>query len=318
MYTQLFLLFALIFTGYFLAKAGFLTETVTLGINKMIMYFAFPCLIAYRLGTMEVSAKLAEDFVVVTLTGAASFIIFTFIAHGYYKMRGIKDRVSAPTLLCSCMPNNGFIGYPVALVFLGDTGLILMIANGAIVFNVYVFTYAINYIRREQQAIRLPMTKGRVLTLFLQVLLNPNILAIIAGLLIFAFGVDLDNPVGTYLSMISDMASPLAMIYTGAILAGNKIRDIFKDKLVWEASFLKLVIIPAAFFLLIMWLPISDVAKAISILSVSFPSAVIPVMLGQQLGADTRQASRLIFLSTLLSMASLPAVMFLLEKFLVL
>jgi hypothetical protein len=160
------------------------------------------------------------------------------------------------------------------------------------------------------------MTKERVWQLFVQVITNPNIIAIIIGLLIFALGLSLDNPVGDYLSMISEMAAPLAMIYTGAILANNKISAIFKDPVAWEGSFLKLILIPAIFFGLILPLPISDVAKAILILGVSFPSAVIPVMLGQQEGVDTRQASRLLFLSTFLSMATLPVVMFLLQKLL--
>ena len=316
MYTQLFLLFALVFTGYFLAKVRFLNEEVTLGINKMILYFAFPCLIALRLGTMELSAGLFGDFVIVTVLGAASFVLFTLIAHEYYRLRGIKDKVSAPALLCSCMPNNGFIGYPVALVFMGNKGLLLMIAHGAIVFNVYVFTYAINFIRSSNQSEKLPMTKERLMTLFLQVLLNPNIIAIVIGMTIYALNFSLDNPAGDYLGMISSMASPLAMIYTGAILAGNKISDIFKDPFAWEGSLLKLIIIPAIFFALVLPLPISDAARAILILGVSFPSAVIPVMLGQQEGADTRQASRIIFLSTFLSMATLPAVMFLIDYFL--
>ena len=114
-------------------------------------------------------------------------VIFTLIAHGYYRLRGIRDKVSAPALLCSCMPNNGFIGYPVALVFMGNKGLLLMIAHGAIVFNVYVFTYAINFIRSSNQSEKLPMTKERLMTLFLQVLLNPNIIAIVIGMTIYAF-----------------------------------------------------------------------------------------------------------------------------------
>lgn len=280
------------------------------------MYFAFPCLIALRLGSMKISSALVRDFLIVTVLGAVSFVIFTLIAHGYYRLRGIKDRISAPAFLCSCMPNNGFIGYPVALVFLGDTGLVLMIAHGAIVFNIYVFTYAINYIRSSKNEEKIPLTKERVWQLFVQVITNPNIIAIIIGLLIFALGVSLDNPVGDYLSMISEMAAPLAMIYTGAILANNKISAIFKDPVAWEGSFLKLILIPAIFFGLTLPLPISDVAKAILILGVSFPSAVIPVMLGQQEGVDTRQASRLLFLSTFLSMATLPVVMLLLQKFL--
>ena len=314
MYQQLFILFALIFTGYALAKAGILNEAVTLGINKMILFFAFPCLIAYKLGTMEVSVQMAKDFVIVNVLGAVSFVLFTIIAHLYYRVRGLTDKVSAPMMLCSCMPNNGFLGYPVTLVFLGNPGLILMIAHGAIVFNVYTYSYAITYLRNSALKDKPKLTKGRVLTMVLQVALNPNIIGIEVGLIIFAAGISLDNVAGDYLSMIADMASPLAMIYTGAMLAKNKFLDMFKNKIVWEGVFLKLILIPAIFFALTYWLPISDLAKAILVLGVAFPSAATPVMLGQQNGLDTRQATQLLFMSTLLSMITLPVLMHILSS----
>lgn len=314
MYQQLFILFALIFTGYALAKAGILNEAVTLGINKMILFFAFPCLIAYKLGTMEVSVQMAKDFVIVNVLGAVSFVLFTIIAHLYYRVRGLTDKVSAPMMLCSCMPNNGFLGYPVTLVFLGNPGLILMIAHGAIVFNVYTYSYAITYLRNSALKDKPKLTKGRVLTIVLQVALNPNIIGIEVGLIIFAAGISLDNIAGDYLSMIADMASPLAMIYTGAMLAKNKFFDMFKNKIVWEGVFLKLILIPAIFFALTYWLPISDLAKAILVLGVAFPSAATPVMLGQQNGLDTRQATQLLFMSTLLSMITLPVLMHILSS----
>lgn len=316
MYQQLFILFALVFTGYALAKAGILTEPVTLGINKMIIFFAFPCLITYKLGIMEVSAQLAKDFIIVNVLGAASFVLFTVIAHLYYRARGLTDKISAPMMLCSCMPNNGFLGYPVTLVFLGTPGLILMIAHGAIVFNVYTYSYAITYLRNSALSYKPKLTKERALTIFLQVALNPNIIGIELGLIIFATGLSLDNIVGDYLSMIADMASPLAMIYTGAMLAANKFSEMLKNKIVWEGVFLKLILIPAIFFVLTMWLPISDMAKAILVLGVAFPSAATPIMLGQQNGLDTKQATQLLFLSTLFSMGTLPVLMRILSGFL--
>ncbi len=314
MYTQLALLFALIFTGMVLAKIGFLNDTVTLGINKMIVYFAFPCLITYKLGTMTMTPSLLRDFVVVMVLATVSFVIFTVIVRGYFKIRGLTDKMSAPAMLCTTIPNNGFIGYPVALVFLGTNGLLLMIAHGAIAFNLYVYTYAISYLRKSKKdAYQPPMTAGRVMGLVVKLLINPNIIAVVLGLLIFALGISLDNIVGNYLSMIGDMASPLVMIYIGAMIADTDFVATLKTPLLWEASFVKLIILPAAFFLLTYWLPISDISKAILVLGTAFPAAAIPIMLGQQLDLDTDQAGKVFFLSTLLSMATLPAVMHILS-----
>lgn len=308
MVTQLIMLFALLFTGFGLYRVGIFNKTVDLGINKMVVFFAFPCMIMYKIGTMEMDPVFVRDFALVTVLGLASFFLYTGIAFAYFRMRGITARVSRPARLSAVVPNNGFIGYPVALVFLGQPGLLLMIAHGAIVLNVYAFSFGINYLRREKEE-RVPFTAGKLLTLVLQLVTNPVIISILAGLAILFFGISLDNVAGEYLSAISDMASPLAMIYVGAVIGEGEILKSFRDSTLWEISGLKLIVMPLVTALICMWLPLSTLVKAVLILGASFPCAAIPVMLGQQEGLDYEQAGSALLLSTILSVGTIPVVM---------
>ena len=53
MYANYLVLFAILFTGYFLRKIRFLDDAMNHGLNKFIVYFAYPCMIVHNLGTLE-------------------------------------------------------------------------------------------------------------------------------------------------------------------------------------------------------------------------------------------------------------------------
>lgn len=308
MYTQIALLFALIFTGIGLCKIGVLNKAVNLGINRMTLYFAFPCMITYKIGTMEMDPSLGHDFLVMTLLSGASFVLFTVIAFCYYRARGMQERITRCAVLSTIMPNNGFIGYPVALAVYGQPGLLMMIVHGAIAFNVYVFTYGITYIRKEKDPER-RFTRMEFAKLIAHLITNPVIISIPAGLLIMYLGIPMDNLFGKYLSAISEMASPLAMIYVGAAIGERGFLSSFKDRDLWEISFVKLIVMPLIMGLVFIWMPISPLLKATLVLGAAFPCATIPVMLGQQEGLDYSQAGRALLLSTILSVGTLPLVL---------
>ena len=307
MYAQLIMLFALLFTGLFLYRAGLLNKAANLGINKMLLYFTFPCMIMYKIGTMEMTDRLFNDFIAMLILGMVSYGLFTAITIIYYRVRGIRDQVSDCAILSTILPNNGFIGYPVALVFLGESGLLMMIAHGAIAFNLFVFTFGINFLRKGKGE-NAPMTLKGILSVFGKLLINPIILSIPAGLIILFAHIPMDNIAGEYLSAISGMASPLAMIYVGSAVAEGDIMSTFKEGIIREISFVKLILIPVITALCVLWLPVSPLVKATLILGSSFPCAAIPVMLGQQEGLDYSQAGKALLFSTLLSVITIPLV----------
>ena len=65
MYAKYFVLFAILFTGYFLRKIGFLDDAMNHGLNKFIVYFAYPCMIIHKPGhsgnKREAGSELSAD-----------------------------------------------------------------------------------------------------------------------------------------------------------------------------------------------------------------------------------------------------------------
>ena len=62
MYGRYFVLFAILFTGWFLRKINFIDDKMDHSINKLVVYFAYPCLIVHNIGELDLTADVLTDF----------------------------------------------------------------------------------------------------------------------------------------------------------------------------------------------------------------------------------------------------------------
>ena len=98
----------------------------------------------------------------------------------------------------------------------------------------------------------------------------------------------------------------MAMIYIGSTLAGCKMAEILKDSIVIEGTLNKLVFLPALTYAMVVFLPVEPLLKAVLILGCCFPAAATVSMLAEQEGENETMASKILFLSTVLSVFTIP------------
>lgn len=309
MYSQLFLLFAMIFTGYFLRRLDLINSGMNEGVSKVIVYVAYPCLIVYNVGTMKLTSSLFRDFAQVALIGVGFFALYGLISQGWVRLTKQPEKLRDITALAIALPNNGFMGFPVALIFLGPKGLLLMTAH-TVAFNIYTYTYGVYSLDRHK---REKDYGGGNLTTVLKLLMNPNLLAIITGFILCLGKVPLNNPVGEYLTQIGKISTPMAMIYIGSVLAEGSVVETFTDSRIIRGSVIKLIGMPVITAAVVWFLPISVEVKAILILGSAFPSAAIPVMLVADRLEEAGIAGQMLFFSTVVSGVTLPIAMKLLQ-----
>lgn len=304
MYAKYFVLFAILFTGYFLRKIRFLDDAMNHGLNKFIVYFAYPCMIIHNLGTLETNRRLALNFLLMLVLTLACFFLYAGVTYLYSKVRNIPREISHVVEFSSICPNNGFMGFPITLLFFGEKGLFFMLAHNA-AMNFFFFSYGVKLIRRNRDEIRRrrPHAVARSL---LKVLVNPNIIALIIGFLISVSGAGIPEAVDEYLVYIGGVSTPMAMIFIGSTLAGCKLTEIIREKVVIEASFNKLVLLPLLTYGFVAFLPVDPLIKAMLVLGCCFPAASMVSMLAEQEGEDRTMPSKILFLSTLVSSATIP------------
>ncbi|MPN33337.1 hypothetical protein SDC9_180823 [bioreactor metagenome] len=156
-------------------------------------------------------------------------------------------------------PNDGFMGFPVALLFFGDMGLLFMLAHNS-ALNLYFFTLGISMMKRNKGD-KQGITIGSVGKAVAKLIMNPNILALIAGLLLCGFGIKLPVPFNDYFLYVGNVATPMAMIYIGTSLAKSSFMEIIQDKKIIECCLMKLIWLPLITYAIMLIMPVSDIIK---------------------------------------------------------
>ena len=305
MYGKYFVLFAILFTGWFLRKINFIDDRMNRSMNKLIVYFAYPCMIVHNIGSLDMSSRILVQFLTTFVISLVCFYIYGAITYGYSRLRRFPENEANVLEFSMACPNNGFMGFPVAVLFFGQTGLLLMLTHNA-AMNFFIFTYGTKLMRRNFEDRRRATPKS-VFKATIKLLLNPNILALIIGFIISLCGGLIPEAVDEYLLYLGNISTPMAMIFIGSSLTKCRFRDIIKNHLTIEASLMKLVWLPVITLGIVYFLPVSAIIKCIVVLGICFPTAETVSMLAEQEGQNEAAASKVLFLSTVVSIVTIPA-----------
>ncbi len=306
MYQQFFVLFAIMFSGYFLRKFDVIDDNMNKGLNRFILYFSFPCLILEKIGTFPMDQTTMNLFYIVFGIGFVLFAVYAGIAFLYVKVRHFPKEKAGVIEFSMTSPNTGFMGFPITLLFFGEKGLLLILALNSVLY-IYAFTYGLYLLRRNADKVKEKNMKKNMLGL-LKLLLNPSIITLILGLIISNYHIDIPVPLLSYLRLIGDVATPMVMVFIGSSLYGSNLVAMIKDRSIAESVLMKLLFLPVITALLVMFLPISVLAKTMCVFSCAFPTAAIVPILAEQEGKNVELASMIVLLSTVLSMGTIPVI----------
>ena len=150
MYGQFFVIIAMILTGYLMRKINFIKKEMNNSLNKLIVYCAYPCMLAYNIGRMKMDRKIFCEFIWMMLITVIVMMSFALIMKFYAQIRRFPSRVSNVAELSMVYPNNGFMGFPIALSLLGSKGLLFMMAQNS-AMNVMFFTHTMKVLHRNEK-----------------------------------------------------------------------------------------------------------------------------------------------------------------------
>ncbi|EAD5709526.1 AEC family transporter [Listeria innocua] len=215
----------------------------------------------------------------------------------------VQDRCAL--ILASAFMNNGNYGTPVVLLVFGAAGLdiavILMVLQQLAMSTIGIYFAAkgskdANGMKTVMtRVVRMPIAYGALLGLILQLLHIP-----------------LPSALMTCVKLVGDAAIPTIMIVLGMQLAVISFRRIELDK-VGIALVLKLLIAPFIAFGLTLILPVDEMTKQIMILLAAMPTAANTTLMAVQFDTKPDLVSSTTFISTVLSIITLPIVLYFLH-----
>ena len=124
----------------------------------------------------------------------------------------------------------------------------------------------------------------------------------------FLLEIRLPAPVLAAVNYMGDLNTPLAMVVIGGQMAGADLLLTFKDRRLYLTTALKLIGMPLLVLGVLLPFGLPSVILLTVVILAGCPVAGATGMFAQMYGKDTATAARLVTLSTLLSIFTLPLV----------
>lgn len=289
--------FALILAGFIAGKTGKLGPNASAEINRFVVWLALPAQLFTFTANSDWQTLWQPGFIIAFSAGCFA----VYIALLLYRWYHTRDWVAASfTGLSGSYANTGYMGIPLCLLALGDSGLApAVIATLVVVCG--LFGLAIVFIEFGKQSHK-PWYE--IIAIVLGSLAkNPLLVAPIAGAAWSASGLQMVEPAQQFLSFLAAAASPCALVSIGLFLMQ---KSEGKVSGVWSLTFIKLIVQPGVAWLVagpILGLPLFWVQAAV--LMSALPTGTGPFMLAQYYQADGSAISRVVLQTTLGSIVTL-------------
>ncbi len=310
--SQIFILAVVVLIGSLAARFKVLTHDSKDMLSKVIFNISLPLMLFTNFLRLETNPRLLSNSIVVL--SASGFVIFFMLLIGWLTTRVVKMSGSEASVFKahSMFGNIIFLGFPLIKSLFGEEGL-LYASMFQLVSNIIMWTAGVIVLSHD---------KGTPWQKSLTKILNPNTIATLAGLAFFIFSIKVPEIIINPLASLGSTNTWLSMLYIGVMLAFSDVRGLIGKKIIYILSFNRLVLVPlllVAIFVLTALLTGNAPDKMVSsviILEASMPCMASIVIMAKEMGADDSLAVANVFVSTILSIITLPLLLIAINRFL--
>ena len=284
------LMFLYLLIGYFLFRKKLIGISGSADIGRMLLHIVMPAAILKAYMTSYTPERLI-GLVLSFLAALLALLLAIFISRIFFKKEQAIERFGA------AFSNAGFIGIPLVQMTLGEEA-VFYISSFVALLNILQWTYGVFI-----------LTGDRNMFSFQKLRTNPVILSFLVGLLLFFMPVTLPDLFTGMIGSLAAMNGPLAMIVLGTYLAQVSPGSLFKEKLAYRCSFVRLILIPILTIILLGFFPAEyHTLKLAVLIAASTPIGSNVAIFAQLYGQDYTRAVKEVCLSTLLCMITLPLI----------
>ena len=283
--TQMGILVFIMAVGFFCTKIGVTGPEFTRSGSKVVLNVLLGFTILDSVTSADMELSLAD-------VGMDLAAYFARLLGGRSDRRGISAFAVA-------FSNTVFVGFPVIESIYGAEGILIATLSN-IPFNLLVYTMGVAMINGS--------TKG----MSVKSALSAPLVATVIAVAFFMTGWKLPDPVVQCFDIIGNGTVPMSMLVVGASLGSISVKEALSDWRVYAVSLMRLVISPLIVWLVLRLFVHDEMLLGISMILASCPTAMIATALAIRAGRDEAYASQCIFVSTVLSAATMPLMIWLL------
>jgi len=196
--------------------------------------------------------------------------------------------------------NVAFMGYPVVASLFGIE-MVFIASICTMPFNILAFSYGIILISGKKD------TK-----IDIKSIINTSFISTLIALAIFFGNIRFPSVIYEATSTLGGMITPASMLVIGAALGSMKLREIFGDWRAYVLCVIKLLLIPLAVWALARLVVKDSDILGLFVVLAAMPAGVLASIFAIQYGGDVKTAGRGVFLTTILSIATVPLLIYIL------
>jgi predicted permease len=289
-------LFVIVIVGYVAGKLGYLGGDFDRQLSRLVINITCPALILSSSMTGELPDR--RFILPLLLISIVTYIILTgaaFLLPRYMTKRK-EDRGAIGFALM--FGNVGFMGYPVVASIFGHEAVfyaaVLNVVNTFTVFTIgtILITGSSNIEGKRFEK---------------KVLYSTPMLAAYLTMLIVALEINnIPGFICQSLTMLGNITVPAALLIIGSSMSQLPIRSLLGNATVYLTTALRLALLPLAVYYLTSLMGFSPMVVNINTVVIAMPVATYGTILCLKYGKDTTLMAEVTFITTLLSMISIP------------
>ncbi|MDO4611963.1 MAG: AEC family transporter [Candidatus Saccharibacteria bacterium] len=286
--------------GFLLGKLKLISEKTNRELTNLLLVVFMPASLfaAFPTNYDEASAGI---FFAGLAGGALVMLSLIMVSKLIFNSKLYKEKNLRYESQFALVFNNAtFLGYPIVASTFGPQG-ILAYCGFIIAFNIALFSYGIWLFERK---ISWRLARS--------VILNPNIIAVLLGMVLFLLSIKLPDIVSDSVSYVGPATTPLSLICIGFMLSRAELLKIFKKWRLLLTSLVQLVLGPLITWGLLTLLKFPTEVIQVCALIQALPTATSLGLFAVKYGGNESESSELVAVSTLLSIGTMPLMMLLL------
>lgn len=298
-FVQVVIMMLLIAVGLLVGRLGIMDGTGRRQISELLLYVVTPAVIvnAYF---REFDASLLNGLLWSFLLAVVSHAVMIPLASLIFLKNRKEGRVRLERF-CTIYSNCGFMALPLVQSLLGETGVFYASAY-ITVFNLLSWTHGTALLSGDPKNVGVK-----------RLLLNPIVISVAVGLLVFFCQIPLPQVLTRPVGFIADLNTPLAMITIGLSLSELNLVSTFTDRRVYGVAAVRLLLMPCAALVFLRFLPLAEAVLLTTLIEIACPTGATSVMWSTKYGLDAGYASKIVSVSTILSVITIPFVVFLFQ-----
>jgi hypothetical protein len=293
---QVLILFFIMLIGFIARKSNILNSSVNKKLSELLLKITSPLMVISSF-QIDFTREILENVLIVFIFSITAHIASILLGHLLFR-RSTAEKKKVMKF-SAIYPNCGYMGFPLLESIFGGTGVLYGSVYVA-VFNVFLWTNGVMIFTGSEKL------NGKAIK---KAMLNPGIVSVIIGILLFIFSIKLPGPAAKAIDLVGSMTVPLSMLIIGATIADCEFRKLLSGWELYYTAVIRLILLPVLAFAALKLLGLPDMLLKVCTLLVAMPVAATTAIFAELYDGDTIFASRVVVLTTLASIVTIPLLM---------